>query len=90
MNKLDGIAVRISDPSRAQRAVEKVMGRREKRRALGNQGVQCGIGVVGPNDDFDPAPFSPRSQVVVFLGCLYCRDSEGEAVQRKFDMHGLA
>jgi hypothetical protein len=33
---LDGIAVRISDPSSAQFAVEKVMGRREKRHALGN------------------------------------------------------
>jgi hypothetical protein len=31
-NKLDGITIRISDPSSAQLAVEKVMGRREKRR----------------------------------------------------------
>jgi hypothetical protein len=43
LNELDGIAVRISDPSGAQLAVENVMRGREKSRALGNQGVQCGI-----------------------------------------------
>jgi hypothetical protein len=36
LNKLDGIAIRISHPTGAQFAVEKVMGGREKGRALGN------------------------------------------------------
>jgi hypothetical protein len=36
LNKLDGIAIRIGDPGRAQFTVEKVMGRREKGRSLSN------------------------------------------------------
>jgi hypothetical protein len=90
LNKLDGIAIRISDPSSAQLAVEKVMRRREKRRTLGNQDVQCGITIVGPKDDFDPAPFSPRSKAVVLFGCFHRRDSEGEPIQREFDMDRFA
>jgi hypothetical protein len=40
LNELDGVAVRISNPSGPQFAVEKVMGGREERRTLGDQGVQ--------------------------------------------------
>jgi len=53
LNGLDGVAVRISYPSGAQSAIEKVMGRREQRRAHGNQGIDCGIRVVGPKNDFE-------------------------------------
>jgi hypothetical protein len=34
--KLDGIAIGIRYPGSAQLAVQKIMGRREKRRALGH------------------------------------------------------
>jgi hypothetical protein len=70
LNQLDGVAVRIGDPCGAQLAVEKVMGRREQRRPLGDQGAKCGISVIGPNNDFDPAPFSFRTKAVV-LSCAF-------------------
>lgn len=67
------------------------MGGRKKSRALGNQGVQCGIRVVvGPKYDFDPAPFSLRSKPVVFLGCLNGRDSESESIKRELDVDWFA
>jgi hypothetical protein len=67
LNELDRIAIGIGDPRRAQLAVKKVMGRREKRDPLCNQAAHCGIGVVSPKDDFDPAPFSSRGIVVSLL-----------------------
>jgi hypothetical protein len=36
LNQLDRVAIRIGDPSGAQLAVEKVMGRREQSRPLGD------------------------------------------------------
>jgi hypothetical protein len=90
LDELDGVAVRISDPSGAQPAIEKVMSRREQRRARGDQGVHRGIGVVGPKHDFDPAPFAFRTKAMVLLGCLYCRNSEAESIQFQLDMGRLA
>jgi hypothetical protein len=86
LNELDGVAVRISDPSGAQLAVEKVMDRREQRHALGDQGVQCGIGIISPNNDFDPAPFSLRMKAVVLFCRIDCSNSEAKSVQLEFDM----
>jgi hypothetical protein len=90
LNELYGVAVGISDPSGAQLAVEKVMGRREQRRTLGDQGIQCSISVVGPKDHFDPAPFSFWTKAVMRPGCLYRSDSEGESIQLEFDMDHFA
>jgi hypothetical protein len=90
LNQLDGVAVRIGNPSGAQLAVKKIMGRREHGHPLSDQGAQCGIIVVGPNDDFDPAPFSFRAKAVMLSCCLYCRDSETEPVQFELDMARFA
>jgi hypothetical protein len=90
LNQLDRVAVRIGDPSGAQFAVEKVMGRREQRRPLGDQGAQCGISVIGPNNDFNPAPFSFRAKAVVLSRCLYRRNSESEPVQLELNMAWFA
>jgi hypothetical protein len=87
LNQLDGVAVRIGDPSGTQLAVEKVMGRREQGRPLGDQGAQCGISVIGPNDDFDPAPFSFRTKAVVLPCRLYCSNSETEPSNFSWTWH---
>ena len=86
MKELDRVAVRISDPSGAQFAIEKVMGGREESRTLGDQGAHGGISVVGSKNDFDPAPFSFRTKSVVLFGCLYFRNSESESIQFELDM----
>jgi hypothetical protein len=40
---------------------------------------------------FDPAAFlSFRTKSVELFGCLYCRDSEGESIDRQFDMDRFA
>jgi len=82
LDQLDRVAVRIGDPRSAQFVVEKIMGRREERGPVGNQRAHCGIGVVRPKDDLDPAPFALRTQAVV-LSCRFdCRNSELKSVQR--------
>ena len=90
LNELDGVAVRIGDPGGAQSAIEKVMGRREQRRTPGNQSVDCGIRVVGPENDFDPAPFSLRAKAVMLPGCLYRGNSERKAIQLELDVGRFA
>jgi hypothetical protein len=72
------------------RPIEKVMSRREQRRALGDQGVHSGIRVVGPENDFDPAPFSLRTKAVMLPGGLYCSNSKRESVQPELDVGGFA
>ena len=90
LNELDGVAVRIGDPGGAQPTFEKVMRRREQRRTPGDQSVHCGIGVVGPENDLDPAPFSLRPKAVMRPGSVYCRDSERESIQLELDMRRFA
>jgi hypothetical protein len=68
LNELDGVAVRIGDPTGAQFAAEKVMGRRKERRALGDQRANRRISVVGPENDFDPTPFPFGTKAVVLSG----------------------
>ena len=70
LNELDGVAIRIGDPGGAQPTIEKVMGRREQRRTPSNQSVHSGVGVVGPENNLDPAAFSFRTKAVMLLGCL--------------------
>jgi hypothetical protein len=71
-------------------SVEKVVGRREPRRAPGNQSVHCGIGVIGPEHDFDPAPFSFGTKAVMLPGCLYRGNSERKAIQLELDVRRFA
>src|SRR5271170_1631402 len=90
LNELDRVAVRIGNPRGAQLASEKVMRRGKNRRAVGDQGVQCGIGVVGPQNNFNPPSFSFRTKAVVRSGRLDRRNSEIKAVQVELDMGGVA
>jgi hypothetical protein len=90
LDELDGVAIRIGDPSIAKSAVEKVMSRREQRRTPGDQGVHCSIGVVCPKNDFDPAPFAFRTKAVMLTGSLYCSNSEGKSVQLESDVGRFA
>ena len=66
------------------------MGRGKKRRALGDQGVDCGIYVVGPKNNFNPSSFSFQTKAVVLFGRLNCRNSESKAIQFELDMAGFA
>lgn len=90
MNELYRIAIRIGDPHRAQLAVKKVMQRRKQRSALGDQCAHGGIGVVGPKNDFDPAPYPFWTKAVVLSGSLQRRNSESEPIQSEFDVDRLA
>lgn len=86
LNELYRIAIRIGDPRGAQFAVKKVMRRRKQRSALGDQCAHGGISVVGPKNDFDPAPFLFWTKAVVLSGRLQRRNSESEPIQSDFDV----
>jgi hypothetical protein len=90
VERVGRVAVRICDLGKAQLAVEKVMGRRKETHALGDQGADRRISILGPENDFDRAPFPFGMKAVVLSGRFYCRNSESEPIQSELDVDGLA
>jgi hypothetical protein len=82
---LDGIAIRVSDPSRAKAAIQKVVSRGEQRHTFGGQRIHGRVCVLGPKHDLDPTPLAVGAEAVLlrsFDGC----NAKFESVQLTFDM----
>jgi hypothetical protein len=85
LNYLDGIAVRVGNPSRAEAAIQEIVNRREQRRTFGGQRIHGCVCVLSPEHDLDPAPVAVGVEAVPLRGLDGC-NAKSESIQLKFDM----